>query len=137
MEAVLQSLTSGFPILLLHFAVTLAILIAGVAVYLWVTPFHEIALIRAGNKAAAVTLSGAIVGLAVPLSFCLAGSVNVFDLLVWGAVIVALQVVAYRVIDLLLRDIGDRIENDEIGPAILLVGVKLAVAAITSAAVAG
>jgi len=45
--------------------------------------------------------------------------------------------VVYRIIDFLLKDLPARIENGEIGAAILLSSVKLAVAAITAAAVSG
>ena len=137
MQPVLESFFSGFPILIVHFALTLAILAAGVAVYVLLTPYREIALIKAGNNAAAVSLSGAIVGLALPLAFCMAVSVNMFDILVWGLVTLVLQLAAYRVADLLLRGLPRRIENDEVSAAILVAAVKLAVAAINAAAVSG
>ncbi len=137
MDAVITSFFSGFPILIGHFALTLAILGVGVAIYMWLTPYHELKLIKSGNTAAAITLSGAIVGLAVPLAFAMAGSVNVFDILIWGALTLVIQLGAYRFADLLLRGLPERIENDETGAAILVVGVKLAVAAINAAAVAG
>ena len=38
MDAVLQSFLVGSPVLLLHFAVTVAMLAIGVAVYVWITP---------------------------------------------------------------------------------------------------
>lgn len=137
MEAVIQSLMSGFPILILHLAATTAILVAGVAIYVAITPYHEFKLIRSGNMAAAVSLSGAVIGIAVPLAFCMAASVNVFDILVWGTVTLVLQLIAYKATDLLLRGLPERIENDEIGPALVLVSIKLAVAAINAAAVSG
>ena len=137
MEAVIQSLMSGFPVLILHLAATTGILIAGVAIYVAITPYHEFKLIRAGNMAAAVSLSGAVIGIAVPLAFCMAASVNVFDILVWGTVTVILQLIAYKATDLLMRGLPKRIENDEIGPALVLVSIKLAVAAINAAAVSG
>lgn len=137
MEAVIQSLIAGFPILILHFLVTLAILAAGVAIYVVATPYREFALIKDGNAAAAISLSGAIVGLAIPLAFAMANSVNVFDILIWGVVTLVLQLIAFRLTDLLLRDLSRRIENAEIAPAIVLVGVKLAFAAINAAAVSG
>lgn len=137
METVLQSLFAGLPVLLLHFGVTVAILAVGVAIYVWITPFPEIALIRQGNTAAAVSMSGAVVGLALPLAFCLASSVNVYDIVVWGVVALIVQLVAYRIMDLVLRELPKRIENDEVGPALLLVAVKVGVAAINAAAIAG
>lgn len=137
MDPVFQSFLTGFPVLLLHFSVTLAILFMGVTFYHLITPYHEIRLIRAGNTAAAVSLSGAIVGLAIPLAVCMATSVNVLDIVIWGAVTLLIQLFAYRISDLLLKDLPRRIEAGEIGPAILLLGVKLAVAMINAAAVTG
>ncbi len=137
MEPVLQSLLAGLPVLLLHFGVTVAMLALGVTIYIWLTPYPEIALIRQGNTAAAVSMSGAVIGLALPLAICLASSVNVYDIIVWGVVTLMVQLIAYRVMDLLLRELPKRIENDEVGPAILLVAVKIGVAAINAAAVAG
>jgi putative membrane protein len=137
MEPVLQSLLAGLPVLLLHFGVTVAMLALGVTIYIWLTPYPEIALIRQGNTAAAVSMSGAVLGLALPLAICLASSVNVYDIIVWGVVTLMVQLIAYRVMDLLLRELPKRIENDEIGPALLLVAVKIGVAAINAAAIAG
>jgi putative membrane protein len=48
MEAVLESFMTGLPVLLLHYLVTLTMLTIGVTVYLWMTPYKELELIRAG-----------------------------------------------------------------------------------------
>ena len=101
------------------------------------TPYHELRLIRNGNTAAAVSISGAIVGLAIPLAICMATSVNVWDIVIWGIVTLLIQLLAYRIGDALLKDLPTRIENGEIGAAILVVAIKLAVAFINAAAVAG
>ena len=137
LEAVIQSFLAGFPVLIAHFAVTVAMLIAGVVIYVFITPHDELKLVRSGNMAAAVSLSGAIIGIALPLAFCMAASVSVFDILVWGSVTVALQLAAFKATDLLLRDLSKRIEAGELGSAYILVAIKLAVAAINAAAVAG
>lgn len=128
MEAVLQSLMSGLPILLLHVAVTLAMLAAAVALYVRITPYDEIKLIRDGNVAASVSLGAAILGLGLPLAFTLAGSINVWDIVVWGDVVLLVQLLAYKAGDLILRDLPRRIEDGEIGPALVLAAIKLAVA---------
>lgn len=137
MQAVLDSFVAGFPILMMHSAVTIAILVAGVLLYIWITPWNEMALIRAGNTAAAISLGGAIIGLAVPLAFAMAASVSVYEILIWGPVTLLLQIIAFRVADLLLRDLPARIESGELGAATLLVSIKLAVAAVNAAAVSG
>lgn len=137
MDPVIQSFLSGFPILLLHFSVTLAMLAAGVTIYHLITPYHELELIRAGNSAAAVSLSGAILGLALPLAFCMASSVNLLDIVIWGIMALVIQLLAYRIGDALVKGLPARIENGELGAALLVAAIKLAVAMINAAAVAG
>jgi putative membrane protein len=137
MDPVIQSFLTGFPVLLLHFAVTLAMLAAGIAIYQLITPYHEMRLIRGGNTAAAVSFAGAIVGMAIPLAICMATSVSIWDIVIWGVVTLLIQILAYRIGDALLKDLPSRIEAGEVGAATLVVSIKLAVAFINAAAVAG
>ena len=135
MDAVFQSFLVGFPVLILHSSVTLAMLAMGIFLYIKITPYDEIELVRAGNSAAAASLAGAIIGLAVPLAFSMASSVTVWELLIWGPVTLFLQLIAFRLTDLMLRDLPKRITDGEMGAALLLISIKLAVAAINAAAV--
>jgi len=137
MSSVIQSFWAGYPIMMLHSSVTLAMLLAAVFVYIKITPYDEIKLIRDGNTAAAISLAGAIVGLALPLSLSMASSISVWEVLIWGPVTLFLQLIAYRFTDILLKDLPKRIENGETGPAVLLVSIKLGVAMINAAAVTG
>jgi putative membrane protein len=137
MDPVIQSFLAGFPVLLLHFSVTVGMLAIGVTIYQLVTPYNELQLIRSGNTAAALSFSGAIVGLAIPLAICMATSVSIWDIVIWGVVTLLIQILAFRIGDVLLKDLPKRIESGEIGSAILVVSIKLAVACINAAAVAG
>lgn len=135
-DAVLQSFLSGFPYFLLHFLVTCLMLAAGVLLYIWMTPHRELDLIRNGNAAAAISLSGATLGIALPLALSMSASYSVLEIVVWGAVAVAIQLIVFKVIDLLFKDLSTRIENGEIAPALLLAATKLSVAVINAAAMA-
>ena len=137
MDAMIQSFLTGFPVLLLHFAVTLSILAVGVWLYMLITPHQELALIREGNTAAAVSLSGAVLGLAIPLAFSMSVSVNVLDILIWGVLALAIQLACFWGMDRLMGELSQRIDEGELGPAILLAGVKLSVAAVNAAAISG
>ncbi len=137
MDSVIQSFLAGFPVLMLHTLVTVAMLVAAIFVYIKITPYDEIKLIRGGNTAAAVSLSGAIIGLALPLAFSMANSISVWEVLIWGPVTLVLQLIAFRVTDLVLNDLSRRIVNAEMASAILLVSIKLGAAAINAAAVTG
>lgn len=137
MEAVFQSFLAGAPILLLHFGLTVLLLAIGAILYMLMTPYHEIRLIRDGNIAAAISLGAVLLGLAIPLAFSMAESVNTIDLLIFGAVAIVLQLIAFRVTDWIIRDLPKRIIDGEIGAAILLAAIKLSIAAINAAAVGG
>ena len=137
MQPAIDAFLAGFPILMLHSAVTIAMLVAGVLIYMWITPWDEIKLIRDGNTAAAVSMGGAVIGLALPLAFAMSGSVSVYEILIWGPVTLVLQIAAYWIADIVLRDLPKRIEQGEMGAAVLLVPIKIAAAAINAAAVSG
>ncbi len=137
MDPVIQSFLAGFPVVMLHSSVTLVILAIAIFLYIKITPYDEIALIRSGNTAAAISLAGAIIGFALPLAFAMTSSVNIFEILIWGPVSLILQLIAYRITDVLLSDLPKRIVAGEVGPSILLVSIKVAVAAINAAAVTG
>ena len=135
MEVVFQSFLSGLPLLLIHFGVTLIMLALGILIYVIVTPYNEIDLIKKGNQSAALSLSGALVGIAIPLSIAMAGSVNIMDIVVFGAVAIILQLLGYRITDLLLRELPSRIVNNEISAAITMVGIKISISLVNAAAV--
>lgn len=135
MEAVWQSVMAGAPVLLLHVAIALAILIIGTVLYVWMTPWEDLKLVREGNTAAGIALGGIILGLGIPVAACIPGAINHWDILFWGVITLILQMVTFKVLDLILSGLPERIEAGEIGAAVVLSAAKLAVAAIVAAAV--
>jgi putative membrane protein len=133
----IQAFATGFPLTLLHAGVTLLILILGTAIYAMLTPHKEITLIREGNSAAALSLGGVMVGLAIPLAVSLSASTSVVEIAVWGAATVFVQLLVFRIVDLILRGLPQRIQDGEVSAAALLIGAKLATALVLAAAVAG
>jgi putative membrane protein len=133
----IQAFATGFPITLLHASVTLIMLILGTTLYALMTPHKEITLIREGNSAAALSLGGVMVGLAIPLAMSLAASTSVAEIVIWGAATTAVQLLVFRCTDMVLKGLPERIQDGEISAAALLVGAKLATALILAAAVAG
>lgn len=133
----IQAFATGFPLTLLHAGVTTLILFVGAALYILMTPHREIALIREGNAAAAVSLGGVLVGLALPLAVSLNASTSLVDIAIWGVSTVAVQLLVFRLVDLVLRGLPQRIQEGEVAAAALLVGAKLSTAIVLAAAVAG
>lgn len=133
MLATLDSFRQGFPDFVLMTGTAGLLLLTASTVYVLLTPWKELALVRGGNGSAGLALAGAILGLAIPIASCLASSLNYLDLLIWGVVALLLQLLAYRLTDMLLKDLPERIRNDEAGAAIVLISCKLAVAMILAA----
>ena len=136
-EAIFASAIRALPVFLLHFGVTLVILVLGVMIYMWFTPHHEARLMREGNVAAAVSFGAAVVGLALPLAICLARSVNVADIVIWGVVALIVQLATFFAMGFAFRDLSQRIESGDMAAAVALGSTKLGVAAINAAAIAG
>ena len=133
MTATLESFRQGFPDFLLMTGTAGILLVVASTIYILLTPWKELALVRGGNGAAGLALAGAIAGLAIPIASCLASSLTLVDLVLWGSVALLLQLLTYRIIDMLLRDIPNRIQNDEAGAAIVLIAAKLAAAMLLAA----
>ncbi|MDB5457958.1 MAG: hypothetical protein JWP92_3543 [Caulobacter sp.] len=132
-----QAFATGFPVTLAHAGLTLAMLILGATIYALMTPHREIKLIREGNAAAALSLGGVLVGLAIPLAVSLRASTSAIEIVIWGAATIAVQLLVFRVADMVLKGLPDRIQDGEVAAAALLVGAKIATALILAAAVAG
>ena len=81
----LPKMLTLLPAFLSYFAVAVALIAVFLLVYVNVTPYDEMALIRQGNTAAAVSLSGALIGFAMPVANVIAHSDTLVDLAAWGA----------------------------------------------------
>jgi putative membrane protein len=128
------ALGTGLPILLLQFVICIALLVAGVAIYTKVTPFHERELLREGNVAAATVLSGAVIALAIPLAALLATTRAVLDIVVWGIVAILLQLVTVVIACHLMRGMRLTIEGGSVAAALPITAAQLAIALLNAAA---
>lgn len=136
-DAIVTSAIHALPVFAAQFGVTLLILVAGVLIYQMLTPHNEARLIRENNTAAGVAFGAAILSLALPLAMCLARSVSIADIIVWGVVALVIQLGTFFVARLVFRDLVQRIERGELAAAAALGATHLAVAAINAAAIAG
>lgn len=132
-----NSVVAGLPILIIHLATTTGLFFVGVAIYVWVTPYREMALIRAGNVAAAITLSGQMLALAIPLGAMLAHSVSVPDIVLWGLVAIVLQLIAFAVVAIVIRNLPQAIERGDVAPALVLACGQIVAGILNAAAMSG
>ena len=121
------------PNFLAYLGAAAVLLAAFVAIYLFVTPYDEIKLIRENNLAAAVSLSGAVLGFAMPIANVIAHSDTLLDLAVWGAIAGLVQLAAWGVARVALPTLKEDIAANRIAPAVFAAALSLTVGLINAA----
>src|SRR5579862_7725984 len=132
----LTMILSGSGAFALTFVVSLVLLAMFAALYSAITSHRELMLIRAGNKAAALSFGGAIVGFVIPVGKAVAQSTSLLDLLVWSAIAFVAQLCAYGVAALMVPHLRKSIEEDQIASGIVLTALAIAIGVLNAAAMA-
>ena len=116
-----------------YFGTSLGLLVVFVAAYSAITPYRELALMRQGNKAAALAFAGALLGFVIPVSKAIAQSANLLDMLVWAAVAFIAQLVAYLAAAFLVPHFRATIADDHLASGIVLAALSVAIGCLNAA----
>ena len=104
------------------------------ALYPWITPHNEGALIRAGNAAASVALGGALLGYVLPLASALAHTASLPEFVAWAARAGGIQIATFWIVRrLALPDLSARIEKGEMSAALYVLFISLVVGVLNAA----
>lgn len=137
MTPALDSLANGFPWLVFYLIVVTAIYLAGLYIYVKLTPHRELELVQNGNMAAAITFSALVISLALPLAACLVNKFSLVDVAMWGTLSLFLQLFLFRLTDAIFKGMPQRIIDNEIPAATVLAAFKIAGSIILAFAIAG
>jgi putative membrane protein len=121
------------PNFLAYLGAAIVLLVAFIAIYLRVTPYDEIALIRKNNVAAAISLSGALLGFAMPIANVIAHSDTLLDLAVWGVIAGVVQLLAWMVARVALPRLKEAIAAGLVAPAIFIAALSVTMGLINAA----
>jgi len=132
----IQESVLGFPPFIVYFAISAAMLVAFVFIYLRITPYREIALIREGNAAAAASLSGAILGFTLPLAHAVAQAANIVDMLIWALIALVVQLVSYLIVRACVPGIVKDIPDGKVAQGVFLGVVSVAAGLLNAACMA-
>jgi putative membrane protein len=124
---------AGFDDFLVYLGISLAYLAVFVAIYIRITPYREMQLIREGNMAASFSLSGAILGFIVPLASAIQHSVGLIDMAVWGLIAMAVQIAAFIVVKLCIPSITRDIPEGKGAQGFFLGSLSLGVGLLNAA----
>jgi putative membrane protein len=127
---------AGFDDFLVYFGLSLGFVALYLTIYVRITPYREIALIREGNAAAAASLSGSLLGFVLPLASAVVNSVNPWDMALWAAIALLVQLAAYFAVRLLVPDLGRQIPDGRVAAGIFLGASSLAAGVLNAACMA-
>lgn len=130
----MPSYLSTLPAFLTWFPIGVLLLAGFSAIYIRVTPWPELRLIRAGNAAAAASFTGALLGYALVLASILLHAVSRGDLLTWGIIGLIVQVGAFFVARALLGgDLARQMEEGQVSSGVTLGAISLAAGILNAA----
>ena len=124
-----------FPLYLSFLGTAVALFAAAMAIYLMITPHHEIRLIREGNTACAYSFGGAAIGMAIVLFVTAAGTMDVTELAVWGGIGLVGQLVIYFAASLMIPGLRAGLEADRPAYGILLGALSIAMGLVNAGAI--
>jgi putative membrane protein len=120
---------------LLHLTTAVALVMGFFVVYTRITPYDEVLLIRQGNRAAALSLGGTLLGFSVTIASSLMHTASYYEFVGWGAMAMLIQVLVYVVATRLLRMSKDQIEADNAGFGGLLGAISLSIGLINAGSI--
>ncbi len=127
---------SSLPAFAGFFATALVLMAVFITIYVFVTPYNEMALIRDGNTAAAVSLGGAVLGFALPIAVSVAVSHNLYAMAGWGVVAGVIQLLAYVVARLVLPRLNQSIPQGQVASGVFLASLSLGVGILNAGCIA-
>ena len=118
---------SNLPAFASFFVTAIVLMLAFLAIYVAITPYSELALIRAGNEAAAVSLGGAVIGFALPIAVSVAVSHNLYAMIGWGVVASVVQLLAFVAARLAMPRLNESIAQGKLASGIFLASLAIGV----------
>ena len=124
---------SGFDEFLIYAGLAIAFIYAYMIVYLWVTPYNELKLIKDGNVAAAISLSGSVLGFTFPLAAAIANAVHPWDMMLWALIAAIVQLLVYVAVRYTLLNVSRRIPEGQVATGIVLAAISIAAGMLNAA----
>ena len=124
---------SGFDEFLVYAGLSIAFLYMYMILYLWITPYSELKLIKEGNVAAAISLSGSVLGFTVPLAAAISHSLHPWDMMLWGVIAALVQLLVYVAVRFTLLNVTRRIPDGQVATGIVLGAISVSAGILNAA----
>lgn len=122
-----------YVLYLKYFAVALLMLVVFACLYIKITPARELALIKEGNAACAISLSGALIGFCITLVSSMLHSVGMISFVIWGVAAAVIQILVYFAATHLIKDANQELQNNNVAVGILFFGLSVSIGILNAA----
>ncbi|AYM62862.1 hypothetical protein AGRO_0649 [Agrobacterium sp. ATCC 31749] len=127
---------AGLPAFLSYFSIGLVCFAIFSTIYTRLTPHEEVELIKAGNISAAVAFLGALIGFSLPLASAAAHSVSLPDYVIWAAIGLLVQVLAFYIAKLTMTDLHLKITEGNVAAGLWSGGIAVVIGTLNAACMA-
>ena len=124
---------SGFDEFLIYAGLAIVFVYLYMIAYLWLTPYKELKLIKDGNIAAAISLSGSVLGFTFPLAAAIVHSLHPWDMMLWGLIAGLVQLLVYVAVRYSLLNVSRRIPEGQIATGIVLAAISMSAGILNAA----
>jgi len=118
------------------FATAVVLLLAFLAIYIRVTPYNELTLIREGNTAASISLGGAVIGFALPIAVSVSISHDLIAMIAWGLVASLVQLLTFLAARLALPRLNESIPQGKLASGVFLASLAVGVGILNAGCIA-
>ena len=118
---------------LLYFGTSVVLLVAFLAAYTLVTHIHEWRLIRSGNTAVSIALSGAMIGFSLPLASAIIHSQSLTDSIITAAIALVVQLLCFAAMRLLRRDARMALAEGDMAEGVFLASTSVVLGILSAA----
>ena len=116
-----------------YFGVALMMLVVFAFAYVKITPARELELIKNGNVACALSLSGAMIGFCITLVSSMLHSVGMLSFMIWGLAAAVIQILVYFAATHLIKDANQELLNNNVAVGVLFFGLSVSIGILNAA----
>ncbi|MFD1851888.1 DUF350 domain-containing protein [Oceanobacillus bengalensis] len=121
-----------------YFVISVVIVYIGLLIFeVITTKYKDYEEIENGNVAVALSIAGKVIGICIILAFSIYHSNHIYDSVIWGAVGIVLQMVAYLLVELLTRkfSVEEQIKNNNIAVGIFSMSISIGLGLVVGASI--
>jgi putative membrane protein len=134
MESQIMDSLSGILSFSRYFLSAVSMLFIFAVVYMQVTPYNEIKMIRdQGKTAPAISFGGAVLGFTLPMASAISHSVNFPDMIIWSVIAMLIQILVFVLLRFFFPRLIKDIIEDKNGAALFIAVLSLAAGIIDAA----